>query len=161
MRDCTPESLAYPTNSLRIEQSIVYDLSWGTRTHISVSRTVKAQEGSELMQFLALTCRRSDNFPLAEFGARAEEEAEQARVLYGQGFIRQIWYRGDVEGACILVEADSEEHVLETLNTLPLFQAGMLEVSIIPLKPYAGFGSRKASSTDGSRARARPSIGPI
>ncbi|MPY89154.1 MAG: hypothetical protein GEU99_14660 [Luteitalea sp.] len=97
------------------------------------------------MQFLTLTHRHTDSFPHAEFTARVEEEVEQARVLYGQGFIRQIWHRGDVEGACILVEADSEAHVRERLSTLPLFQAGMLKVSIIPLKPYAGFRSRKPS----------------
>lgn len=103
------------------------------------------------MQFLTLTCRRTDSFPCAEFRARAEEEAEQARVLYGEGFIRQIWYRGDVEGACILVEADSEAHVREKLKTLPLFGAGMLKVSIIPLKPYAGFGPRKTSQGETSQ----------
>jgi muconolactone delta-isomerase len=72
-----------------------------------------------------------------------ESELEQARAVYAQGFIRQIWHRADVAGACLLVEADSEQQARERLNTLPLVQAGMLEVSIIPLRPYAGFCPRE------------------
>jgi muconolactone delta-isomerase len=91
------------------------------------------------MQFLTVSRRRTESFTDADFAARVAAEIEQARVLYAEGFIRQIWHRCDVAGACILVESDTEEHAREMLNTLPLVQAGMLEVSIIPLKPYAGF----------------------
>jgi hypothetical protein len=90
------------------------------------------------MQFLTIS-QRSAGFTDDDFSARVAAEVRQARVLYGQGAIRQIWHRGDVPGACILLEADSEEHARSLLNTLPFVQAGMLEVSIIPLKPYAGF----------------------
>lgn len=94
------------------------------------------------MQFLSISRRRTEAFSDAEFKARAEAESEQARRLYADGFIRQIWRRGNVPGACILFEADSEEHVLSLLNTLPLMQAGMLDVAIYPLVPYPGFGPR-------------------
>jgi hypothetical protein len=64
-------------------------------------------------------------------------------ALYAAGFIRQVWQRGDVGGACLLAEADGEEAVRATLATLPLVKAGMLEiVAVIPLKPYRGFGPR-------------------
>ena len=91
------------------------------------------------MQFLTVSRRRTERFADADFAAHAEAERAQARALYAEGFIRQIWQRGDIPGACILVEADSEAHVRERLNTLPLYEAGMIEFSIIPLKPYAGF----------------------
>jgi len=94
------------------------------------------------MQFLAVSRGRTETFTEAEFGARVESEIAQARVLYGHGFIRQIWHRGDVPGGCLLLEAESEAHARERLNTLPLYQEGMLEVSIIPLRPYAGFCQR-------------------
>jgi muconolactone delta-isomerase len=94
------------------------------------------------MQFLTVTRRRTEQFTDAEFTALVEAEILQARALYGSGFIRQIWHRADIAGACILVEADNEDAARATLNTLPLFAAGMLEVSLIPLKPYAGFGPR-------------------
>jgi len=91
------------------------------------------------MQFLTLSRRRTERFADAEFAALRAKEVEQARALYADGFLRHIWHRGDLAGACMLVEADSEQHVRERLDTLPLVNAGMLEVTIIPLKPYAGF----------------------
>ncbi len=94
------------------------------------------------MQYLSLSRRRGDQFSDAEFAALVEAEIAQARTLYGDGFIRQIWHRGDVPGACILLEADSLDQATERLHTLPLVRAGMLEVSIVPLVPYAGFSVR-------------------
>ena len=91
-------------------------------------------------QFLIVSRRWTERFAEADFAARAEAERAQARALYAEGFIRQIWQRGDIPGACILVEAESEEHVRERLNTLPLYEAGMIEFTVIALKPYAGFG---------------------
>jgi muconolactone delta-isomerase len=96
------------------------------------------------MQFLVLTRRRTESFTDADFVPLVDKEAEQARTLYAEGFIRQIWHRGDLAGACMLVEAETAEQVRERLVTLPFVRAGMLEVlSVIPLKPYAGFCPRK------------------
>jgi hypothetical protein len=100
------------------------------------------------MQFLAMSRRRTECFSEADFVGRVDSEIAQARVLYGHGFIRQIWHRGDVPGGCLLIEAESEAHVRERLNTLPLVQAGMLEVSIIPLVPYAGFCPPASNGSD-------------
>jgi muconolactone delta-isomerase len=91
------------------------------------------------MQFLSLSRRRSDRFNEADFARLLEAEVAQARVLYADGFIRQIWHRGDLPGACILLEADSLEQARARLHTLPMVRTGMLEVSIVPLVPYAGF----------------------
>jgi muconolactone delta-isomerase len=91
------------------------------------------------MQFLTISRRRTESFNDADFAARREEEVTQARVLYAEGFLRQIWTRADVAGACFLIEAESEAQVREKLNTLPLYRAGMVEYSLVPLKPYAGF----------------------
>jgi len=96
------------------------------------------------MQFLSYSRRLIEQFPEAQFAAHAEAEANQVRTLYAEGFIRQIWRRADVPGACILMEADSLEHASERLHTLPLAKAGMLEITIIPLVPYPGFGPRSA-----------------
>jgi muconolactone delta-isomerase len=93
------------------------------------------------MQFLSVSVRRLDRFADAEFEALVEAEARRARELYAEGFIRQIWRRSDQPGACILWEADSAEQVGDQLQTLPFIRAGMLEVSIVPLLPYAGFGT--------------------
>jgi muconolactone delta-isomerase len=95
------------------------------------------------MQFLSLSRRRADRFSDAEFAALVDAEIAQARALYADGFIRQIWHRSDVPGACILLEADSLEQAGARLHTLPMIRAGMLEVSIVPLVPYAGFSPGK------------------
>ena len=95
------------------------------------------------MQFLTFSRRRTETFSAEEFASKSGAEWEQARALYAQGYIRQIWRRVDVPGACILLEADSEEHARELLATLPLMQAGMLEVTVVPLAPYPGFGPQQ------------------
>jgi muconolactone delta-isomerase len=94
------------------------------------------------MQFMTVARRRTEAFSDDAFNALVDAEVQQARTLYAEGFIRQLWHRGDVRGVCILVEAQSEDEVRERLNTLPLYAAGMIEFSVIPLKPWAGFGPR-------------------
>ena len=91
------------------------------------------------MQFLIVARRRTERFADADFAAKVPAEMAQAKQLYADGFVRQIWHRGDIGGACLLVEGDSEAHVRERLNTLPLYQAEMIDFSVIPLKPYGGF----------------------
>jgi muconolactone delta-isomerase len=95
------------------------------------------------VQFVVLSRRRIEEFPEAEFASRIEAEFQQARTLYADGFIRQIWARTDMPGACILLEADSIEQARERLMTLPLYLAEMVEFSLVPLKPYVGFGPRE------------------
>jgi muconolactone delta-isomerase len=95
------------------------------------------------MQFLTLSRRRTDAFSEAEFAPFLEAESQRVRALYAEGTLRQIWQRGDMPGACILFEAASEEEVRMAIGSLPLMQAGMLELLwVIPLKPYRGFGPR-------------------
>jgi muconolactone delta-isomerase len=90
------------------------------------------------MQFLSISQRRN-GFAENDYASLAEQEMERARELYSQGFIRQIWHRLDMPGACLLWEAGREEHVREMWATFPFAQAGMNEMLLVPLKPYAGF----------------------
>lgn len=96
------------------------------------------------MQFLSVSRRRTDAFPPEAFTPELiAGEGNRVRELYVAGILRQIWKRGDTPGAAILWEAESEEAVRTAIATLPLFKAGMLEVSaFLPLEPYAGFGPR-------------------
>lgn len=93
------------------------------------------------MQFLSISQKRS-GVSDDSFASLRDEETQQARALYLAGHLRQVWHRGDVPGACLVWEADSEEQVRGLLSTLPFAQAGLLEITIVPLKPYAGFGPR-------------------
>lgn len=94
------------------------------------------------MQFLSLSRRRTDAFPpealTSELAAR---ETRRVKDLYAEGLLRQIWKRGDTPGAAIVWEAASVDHVRAALESLPIFQAGMLEIeALAPLEPYPGFG---------------------
>jgi len=97
------------------------------------------------MQFLSVSRRRpgvSDDACAALSG----DEAQRVRELYSEGLVRQVWHRADRPGACLLWEAASEQQVRDMLNTLPFARAEMLEIEIIPLMPYAGFGPKRAMS---------------
>jgi len=94
------------------------------------------------MQFLTVSRRRSDEFPPEAFTPELlAGEARRVKELYVAGAVRQIWKRGDAGGAAILWEAASEAELREMTGSLPLYQAGLLEiVLIVPLQPYPGFG---------------------
>jgi muconolactone delta-isomerase len=94
------------------------------------------------MQFLTLSRRRVDQFPPEAFTPElAALEARRAKELYASGVLRQIWKRGDMPGAALIWEAPSEADVRAAIASLPIFQAGMLEIlAVVPLEPYPGFG---------------------
>jgi muconolactone delta-isomerase len=97
------------------------------------------------MQFLSISRRRTDAFPPEAFTPQLTGgEAQRVRELYASGILRQVWKRADTPGAAILWEAGSEAEVRAALDSLPLAQAGMLElVSLVPLEPYPGFAQAK------------------
>lgn len=97
------------------------------------------------MQFLTLSRRRIDAFPPEAFTPElAVREGQRIKELYAAGLLRQIWLRGDLPGAAILWEAAGEAEVRAALDSLPIFQAGMLEIlALVPLEPYPGFGPAK------------------
>ena len=68
-------------------------------------------------------------------------ETARVRELYASGILRQIWKRADTPGASILWEAASKAEVEAAIASLPIFQAGLLEVvALVPIEPYPGFG---------------------
>jgi muconolactone delta-isomerase len=95
------------------------------------------------MQFLSLSRRRIDAFPPEAFTPQLlSRESERVKALYASGILRQIWKRGDVPGASILWEAATEAEVQSALASLPIAQAGMLEIlALVPLEPYSGFAN--------------------
>jgi muconolactone delta-isomerase len=97
------------------------------------------------MQFLSISRRRTDAFPAEAFTPElVAQEGQRVKELYIAGVLRQIWRRGDTPGATILWEAASEAEVRQACESLPIFNAGMLEISVLmPLEPYAGFGPTK------------------
>ncbi len=95
------------------------------------------------MQFLTLSRRRTDQFPPEAFTPDlTARESQRVKALYASGILRQVWKRADTPGAAILWEAPGEASVRAALESLPIYQAGMLEiVALVPLEPYPGFSS--------------------
>lgn len=93
------------------------------------------------MQFLSLSRRKMDN-PAAFTPELMTAETARVRQLYAAGVLRQIWRRGDLAGAVILWEATTMAEVEAAIESLPIRQAGLLEVAaLVPLEPYPGFGA--------------------
>jgi hypothetical protein len=93
------------------------------------------------MQFMAMFTFHPGK---AETPAPADlREAEMVRGFYMDGLVRQIWLRGDGQGACMIVEGPSPDEVAAKLNALPEVGAGFLQPpTIVPLEPYWGFAPR-------------------
>lgn len=93
------------------------------------------------MQFLSISRRLVDKFPASAFTPElVAAETARVRELYAAGLLRQIWKRGDAAGACLLWEAAFLDEVRGAIESLPIYQAGLLElVALIPLEPYPGF----------------------
>ncbi len=91
------------------------------------------------MKFMAITRRRIESFGDADFTEALIPEAAAAREAYARGDFREIFSRGDVPGAVIVMEAEDAEAAWRLVESLPLFQRGMMDVEVIPLKPYRGF----------------------
>lgn len=93
------------------------------------------------MQFLSISRRILDN-PEAFTPELTAQETARVKDLYAAGTLRQLWKRGDIPGATILWEAGSKAEVEAAIQSLPIFQAGLLEiVALIPLEPYPGFSA--------------------
>jgi muconolactone delta-isomerase len=95
------------------------------------------------MQFLTVSRRKDTADAPGKELVRAE--VQRARKLYAEGRMRQLWHRGDGPGVCVLWEVEDEGQLWELLKSLPFFQAGLLEVSVIPLRPWKGFAPEETS----------------
>lgn len=94
------------------------------------------------MQFMVLSSRNTGQYEEADFEAVIPAETQRVRQLYADEVVRQIWLRGDRPGACFVVEAADEDAARSTVDALPMAQSGLSEFTIIPLRPYRGFGPR-------------------
>lgn len=92
------------------------------------------------MQFMVLSRRRTEQFEEADFAEVLPAETDRVRRLYLDGVVRQIWLRDDLPSACFIVEAPDEAAAKSTVDALPMASSGLSEFTVIPLRPYRGFG---------------------
>jgi hypothetical protein len=89
------------------------------------------------MKYLA-TEINIENVDWSNTKAILKEEAKVALKLFELGLIREIYF-DDENLALLILECNSKEEVLQTLEKLPLVKAGMIKFDVKELKPYSGF----------------------
>lgn len=103
------------------------------------------------MQFLmvgSLPPDASDSSRHPNFARLLQEEQAHTRKAYMDGSIRQIWLKSPGPGAVAILEAASLEDARKLALSFPLAQAGLLDVNVIGLAPYAAFGAAERVSAD-------------
>ncbi len=66
-------------------------------------------------------------------------EARQAWELYQSGAIREMYFRADRHDAVLILECEGAPEARIVLASLPLVREGLIDVDVVPLRPYDGF----------------------
>ena len=90
------------------------------------------------MKFFVI-CKRKQNIEQEKFTEFADEEAKKAINLFKLEFIRELYSIKGGKGACMIVEANNEEEILNKLSDLPFVKNNYLDIDILEVKPYRGF----------------------
>ena len=90
------------------------------------------------MKFFVIA-KRKNNIEQEKFAKFADEEAKKAIALFKEEFIRELYSIKGGKGACMIVEATTEEEILKKLSDLPFIKNNYLDIDIIEVKPYRGF----------------------
>lgn len=89
------------------------------------------------MQFLVLG-RVAEGISMEQVLPHVKAEAEAVWQKYSAGIVRSIYYIADMSGAVLMGEAPTPEAMQEIATQLPMAQAGVLKLEILPLKPHWG-----------------------
>ena len=90
------------------------------------------------MKFFVIGKRKASINP-EDFKKYADEEAQKAIELFKEEFIRELYSIKGGKGACMIVEAESEEEINTKLQDLPFVKNNFLDIDIMEVKPYRGF----------------------
>ena len=83
--------------------------------------------------------KRKESIKPEQFAEYLDLEAELAIKLFKEEFIRELYSIKGGKGACMIVEAESEDEIKEKLSILPFVKNNYLDIDIIEVKPYRGF----------------------
>ena len=76
----------------------------------------------------------------ADFMEQELKEQAQARVLYAEGGLRQVWALDTKEkGAVVLFEAASPDHLQRMIESFPLIKVDYADYQVLPIAPYPAF----------------------
>ncbi len=90
------------------------------------------------MKILAMETETAGVKP-EQFGPHLKAEARRVWELYQSGAIRELYFRADRSEAVLILECADLNDAQQTLESLPLVQAGLISFEVIPLVPYPGF----------------------
>ena len=97
------------------------------------------------MKFLALEHESPDARP-DDFAPYLIAEARRVWELQQADVIRAAYSRADRDEAVLELECASLEEACQVLESLPLVEAGLISLDVIPLRPYPGLSRLFAES---------------
>ena len=75
--------------------------------------------------------KRKENIEQEKFAEFADEEARKAITLFKEEFIRELYSIKGGKGACMIIEASSEEEILLKLSDLPFVKNNYLDTILL------------------------------
>ena len=90
------------------------------------------------MKILAMEVEEKGVSP-KQYAPYLKAEARRVWDLYQYGVIRELYFRADRSEAVLLLECADTNEAGQTLDSLPLVQAGLIHFELIALVPYPGF----------------------
>ena len=91
------------------------------------------------MQVL-MTARLTEE-PTEEVLQLVEAEAQAVWQLYEIEQVRSFYYLADMSGVVLMLEVQNLEEAKTIIKSLPMVKANLLNVELLPLKPYTGLES--------------------
>jgi len=90
------------------------------------------------MKILAMEVE-AEGVKAEQFTPHLKAEARHVWELYQRGVLRESYFRADCLEAVLILECEDAKVARQTLDSLPLVQAGLIRFKVIPLVPYPGF----------------------
>jgi hypothetical protein len=89
------------------------------------------------MQFLVIA-KVVEGTPMEKVFPFIKDEAAKVWEYYAADAVRSSYYIADMSGAVLMLEVPNLEAAQKFVAELPMVQNNILNVEIIPLKPYTG-----------------------
>jgi hypothetical protein len=96
------------------------------------------------MQYLVIL-RLKPDASKERLGPLMKPEAAKAWEMLAAGVLRSVHFIKGPIGAVLMMEAGDEKEAESQVGQLPLVEAGLVKVEILPLTPFTGFAALFAS----------------
>ena len=90
------------------------------------------------MRFVSI-CRPVDGAGMEQFQPYLDAEIRYGWDNYKNGTFREIYFRQDVLGVVVMVEADSLDAARAAVENFPLARAGLVSFETVPVGPFTNW----------------------